>query len=102
MNVVICCFSSGLDDMKRKDQRDVVKVLRILSQCGRFSVFEATENQTIARMMDNILHKGCTIIGTDGIKKTYGILAISNGGDFPWTNIELTSGGRQLLEDNAV
>lgn len=98
--VIVCSFSSGLDDMKRKDQRDVVKVLRILAQCGRFSVFEATANQTIANMMDKILHKGCTLVQPDGSKRAYGLLIKSIGGAFPWTEIELTEGGKQLLEDN--
>ncbi|OYQ41081.1 hypothetical protein CHU94_08195 [Rhodoferax sp. TH121] len=98
--VIVCSFSSGLDDMKRKDQRDVVKVLRILAQCGRFSVFEATANQTIATMMDKILHKGCTLVAADGTKRNYGLLLKTTGGAFPWTEIELTAGGKQLLEDN--
>lgn len=99
-NVIICCFSSGLDDMKRKDQRDVVKVLRVLAAAGRYSVFEATANQTIARMMDKICHKGCTLVGPDGTKRTYGKLLKTLGGNYPWTYVELTDGGRKLLEDN--
>lgn len=97
---IVCSFSSGLDDMKRKDQRDVVKVLRILAQCGRFSVFEATDNQAIANMIDKILHKGCTRVQPDGTRKEYGLLLKTTGGAFPWTEIELTEGGKRLLEDN--
>lgn len=98
--VFICSFSSGLDDMKRKDQKDVVKVLRVLAQCKRFSVFEATANQPIASMMDRICHKGCTLVGPDGTKRSYGKLITIVGGNYPWTHIELTEGGKRLLEDN--
>lgn len=97
--VIICSMSSGLDEMPRKDQRDVVKVLRVLAKCGRYSVFEATSNQTIARMMDKICHKGCTIIKADGSRKDYGLLIRRTVGEYPWTNIALTEGGIALLED---
>ena len=32
--IFICGFSSGLDDMPRKDQRDIAKVLQVLERCG--------------------------------------------------------------------
>lgn len=98
--IIVCSFSSGLDDLKRKDQRDVVKVLRILAQCGRYSAFEATANMDIARMMDKICNKGCTIAGPDGTKRYYGRLINVLGSEYPWTEIELTEGGNRLLEDN--
>lgn len=101
-SIHICCFSSGLDDMKRKDQNDVVKVLRVLAQCGRYSVFEATANQTIAVMMDRICHKGCTMVQADDTKRAYGKLVNILGGNYPWTHVELTEGGKRLLEDNPV
>lgn len=100
--VIICSFSSGLDDMKRKDQKDVVKVLRVLAKCGRYSVFEATDNQTIATMMDRITRKKCTLVGKDGVEREYGRLLRRTGGEYPWTEIELTEGGKRLLEDNPV
>ena len=99
-SVFICSFSSGLDDMKRKDQSDVVKVLQVLAKCRRYSVFEASANMTIARMMTRLHHKGCTIVSKDGTKKDYGLLIKNVGGEYPWTNIELTDGGKQLLKDN--
>ncbi|MBC7620609.1 MAG: hypothetical protein H7293_16765 [Candidatus Saccharibacteria bacterium] len=98
--VIVCSFSSGIEDMKRKDQRDVVKVLRVLAAAGRYSVFEATANQTIASMMDKICHKGCTLVAANGIKRNYGPLIVRTGGAYPWTEIELTAGGKRLLEDN--
>jgi hypothetical protein len=100
MRVIICSFSSGLDELKVREQADPVKVLRILALTGRYSVFEATANMTIARMMTRMHHKGCTRIGLDGVKREYGLLIKSTGGDYPWTTIELTEGGKRLLEDN--
>jgi hypothetical protein len=99
-NLIICSFSSGLGNMKRKDQKDVVKVLRVLDQCGRYSVFEATDNQTIAAMMDCITRKKCTLVGKDRVEREYGRLLRRTGGAYPWTEIELTEGGKQLLKDN--
>ena len=99
-SIIVCSFSSGLDDMKRKDQGDVVKVLRVLEANKRYSVFEATANMTIARMMTRLHHKGCTRVLPDGSKKDYGLLIKNVGGSFPWTNVELTDGGKRLLEDN--
>lgn len=98
--VIVCSFSSGLDDMKRKDQKDVIKVLRILAECGRYSVFEATANMDIARMMTRLHHKGCTRVLSDGTKRPYGLLIKTTGGEYPWTEVELTEGGKRLLEDN--
>lgn len=84
--VFVCDFSSGLDDMPRKDQRDISKVLRVLDQCGRFSVFEATDNQTIATTMTKLCHSN--LIETD------------NSCGYPWTTIKLTDAGRKLLESS--
>ena len=78
--VFICSFTSGLDDMKRKDQKDVVKVLRVLNKCNRYSVFEATENQTIAQMMTRLHHKGSTMVQPDGSRREYGLLIKRTGG----------------------
>jgi hypothetical protein len=80
---VVCSLSAGLDDMKRKDQRDPIKVLRVLSQIKRFSVFEATDNAVIARTMTKLFDWG---------------LAASVGGAFPWTNVEVTPKGLTALE----
>lgn len=98
--VFICSFTSGLDDMKRKDQKDVIKVLRVLDKCKRYSVFEATSNQTLAYMMTRLHHKECTMVQPDGTRREYGLLIKRTGGEYPWTNIELTEGGKRLLEDN--
>ena len=83
--IYICDFSSGLDDMPRKDQRDLAKVLRVLEQCGRFSVFEATDNQTIATTMTKLCRS--YLIETD------------NSCGYPWTMVKLTDAGRQYLKD---
>ena len=99
-SVIVCCFSSGIDDLKTKEQSNPVKVLRALSKTLRYSVFEATANMTIARMMTNMHHKKCSLIGPDGVKRNYGLLIKTVGGSYPWTEIELTEGGLRMLEDN--
>ncbi|MFP3428779.1 hypothetical protein SB781_03415 [Paraburkholderia sp. SIMBA_061] len=78
-------FSAGLDDLTRKQQGDHIAVLRVLNKTGRFSCFEASENQTIARTMDFILH-------SDLVQTT------DNG--YPWTGVKLTDAGRAALEAN--
>jgi hypothetical protein len=83
--IFICGFSSGLDDMPRKDQRDIAKVLRVLERRGRFSVFEATANQTIATTMTKLSHSD--LIETD------------NSCGYPWTKVKLTDAGKRYLQD---
>ena len=80
--VHICMLTAGLDAMKKGDQRFAPKVLRVLHECGRFSVFEATANQTIAKMMDYLDKEGFIEID------------ISPG--YPWSNVKLTAKGKQL------
>lgn len=82
--VFIDRFSAGLDDLTRKQQASVTEVLSVLDRVGRFSIFEATDNQTIASTMTHISNAG------------YVELDISCG--FPWTKVKLTDKGRDLLE----
>jgi len=77
----ICSFSAGIGAMTRKDQSSLVAVLRVLKESKRFSVFEATENQVIPRMMTRVFEKG---------------YVRDIGGACPWTNIERTELGEQL------
>jgi hypothetical protein len=81
--MMIDCFSAGLDDLKRKQQGDLATVLRVLDRTKRFSVFEATANDAIARTMTTIMHGG---------------YARNVGGGFPWTNVEITKKGRALID----
>jgi len=70
--------------MKRADQHDMVKVLKVLHKCKRFSVFEATGNSTIASMMNKL----------DGpyFERT--------GGSYPWLTVELTRKGLLLIGES--
>lgn len=81
--MIVDNFSSGLDDLPRKQQGDAGAVLRVLDKCKRFSVFEATANERIARTMDYVFKAE---------------LVRSTGGGFPWTNVELTDKGREVLK----
>ena len=99
-SVIVCSFTSGLDEMKRKDQGDAVKVLQVLERTKRFSVFEATANNTLARTISNIMSRGYSvIIRESGERRDYGKLVERTGGAYPWVNIELTDGGKRLLSD---
>lgn len=77
-------FSSGLDELTRRQQADVGEVLTVLDREMRYSVFEATENQTIAKTMDRIIAE--ELITTD------------NSCGYPWTRCELTDAGREYLK----
>ena len=102
MTMFICSFSAGLDDMKRKEQADVVAVLRVLQQAGRFSIFEATANQTIARTITRLCNKACSIV-RNGVRTDYGkLIDTDNSCGFPWTKVSLTDGGIRLLADEDV
>lgn len=96
---IICSFSSGLDELTRKQQKDPVAVLRVLNACGRFSVFEATANQTIATMMSRLCHQGFSIV-RNGVRTDYGrLIETDNTTPYPWTKVKLTEGGERLLAD---
>lgn len=76
-------FTSGLDDLPIRKQRSTKHVLEYLERNGRFSVFEATANDTIATTVDRVIRRG--YIETD----------ISGG--YPWTKTKLTDAGRAYL-----
>jgi hypothetical protein len=76
-------FSCGLDDLPKRKQRSTRHVLEHLEKRGRFSVFEATDNDTIAATVDRVIARG--YIDTD----------ISCG--YPWTKIQLTEAGKAYL-----
>jgi hypothetical protein len=80
-------FSVGLDELTRKQQRDKYTVARVLVEHGKFSVFEATANQTIARTVDWLLN-------TSGWFTT----DIESIG-YPWTKVMLTDAGKAALAE---
>lgn len=77
---ILCSFSSGLDDLSKEDQRDDYKVCRVLAEAGKFSIFEVTEDigETLGRLHD----RGWFVYG---------------GGEYPWTEVDITSKGRKAL-----
>jgi hypothetical protein len=78
----ICVMGVGLDEMKLKKQKDPVAVARVLHEQGRFSVFEATANPTIASTMDWLANNGW--------------LDLDNSPGFPWTKVKLTEKGLEM------
>lgn len=83
--MTICSLCGDLGDMKRKDQASAQKVLAVLAAMPvkRFSVFEVTDNDSIARTMARIVQDG--LIKTD----------IACG--YPWTEYIITRKGRAAL-----
>lgn len=99
---IICSFSAGLDDLKAWERTDPVAVLRVLQRAGRFSVFEATANDAIARTMTRLCHKGCSIV-RNGVRTDYGrLIETDNTCGYPWTKVTLTDAGLRLLADAAT
>ena len=78
----ICVTSVGLDELPKKRQANMYDVATVLAKTGRFSVFEATANQTIARTMDRIENSGWFDRTTE---------------PYPWISVKLTDKGRQVL-----
>lgn len=85
--VHVCVTTAGLDELTRRQQKDGRAVLRVLSQTRRFSVFEATANQTIAKTIDHLFAAKQVEVDPDGY----------NG--FPWTAVRLTAAGAALLKE---
>ena len=54
----VCRLSAGLDDLSHKEQGNRDVVLDVLRRTRRYSVFEATENSTIAATMTAICKSG--------------------------------------------
>lgn len=79
----LCSFSSGLDSMKRRDQKYPERVLRVLREVKCFSVFEATENATIAKTMTYLVSSGLIEVEPLG---------------YPWANVKLTAKGEKYAQ----
>lgn len=79
----LCVFTTGIDEMPRKDQSSISKVLGVLAKSTRFSVFEVTANPDIAKTMEDIEEAGY-------IKR--------KGGGYPWCKYEMTQKGKDFLE----
>ena len=56
--IFVCSFSGAIGDMKRKDQRDRLKVLAVLKESPRFSVWDASDNNGIANTMTDLMTDG--------------------------------------------
>ncbi len=69
--IFLVSFSAGLDELTRKQQADHMEVLRVLHRTGRYSIFEATKNQTIAKTMVRLLTKSCITVD-DGVRVDHG------------------------------
>lgn len=99
ISIIVCSFSSGLHELTRHQQGDVVAVLKTLKARGRFSSFEATANEKIATLMTRLCHKGFSVV-RNGARTDYGrLIETDNSCGYPWTKVNLTEGGERLLAD---
>ena len=99
--IIVCSFSVGLDDLTRKQQADHITVLRVLKRTGRFSAFEASANETIARTMTRLCNKSLTTIEPDGTKRKRGLmLECDMTTPYPWTKVKLTPAAEELLAEH--
>ena len=90
-------------EVPRAQQGDAVAVLRAIKAAGGFSAFEASANDTIARTITRMCHKGYSVVAADGKRTDYGRLIetdLSYG--YPHTKVTLTEGGERLLRDAAL
>lgn len=85
--IFVCSFSGALGDMKRKDQRDRLKVLAVLKTSPLFSVWDASDNQNIANTM--------TDLNTNGM-----IDYPDPQPGYPWSEARVTEAGMKLLEQS--
>ena len=81
--VFLDSFSGAIEDMKKKDQSDPVKVLSVLSKHPRFSIYDATGNLVIAKTLTELYLTGLIV---DAPKREY-----------PWFEIEITERGKEAL-----
>ena len=93
MRAILCSFSGQVGDMKRADQADPLKVLRVLAKCGKFSSFEASENETIGRTVTALYHS----------KDNGGpLLKMDHSMGYPMTKVVLTEAGSAFLAAAAI
>ena len=79
-SMIVCSFSGAIGDMSAKDQGDETKVLRVLRDNPRFSVFDATERPNIANSLDSLRERGLI----EYPKPQPG---------YPWCRVRLTEAG---------
>ncbi len=85
--IFVDSFVTALDDMPRADQKYARKVLTVLQGLKRYSIFEATANNGIAKTMDLLLERGL-------IERT--------GGLYPWCEFVVTEAGRRVIDGGPV
>ncbi|MDG4874125.1 hypothetical protein P9273_03310 [Mesorhizobium sp. WSM4935] len=88
----IDCWSVGLDEIPRK-QITPERILTILQREGRFSNFEATANQVIARAI--------TAIVNSNLVETYRPASLKGSDGYPWTYVRLTEAGLRVIGADA-
>jgi len=100
MLTFIDTFSVGLDEMPRRDQRNPLKVLAVMEKAGRFSTFEASANQTIARTVTDLMRGPWVESYVPDSYKGKPEIGGTVGPDqdtYPWTYVRITDAGYAAL-----
>ncbi len=95
-------FSVGLDGLPRKEINHK-NVLKILNKTGRFSCFEASDNQDIASFMTALCRSRYIEIYTPDCYKAKpepgGAIGCDQG-TYPWTYVRVTDDGKRLMNSS--
>ena len=78
----ICVTSIDLDELPLRGQKSSWSVGRMLADHGRFSVFDATSTEALARTMGRIWLSGWFVFEPQG---------------YPWIKVTITDKGRKAL-----
>jgi len=95
-------FSIGLEDLSRKDAANDLIVLKLITDKGRFSCFEASDNPTIAATVTRLMHGPFVesyVPDTYKSKPEPGGARAPDYDTYPWTYVRLTAAGRSALGD---
>jgi len=81
----VCSFSA-LGDLPRKAYGNPQAVLAAMVRAGRFSTFEVSDNQRLARTVTALYHD-------------LGWLKLNNDLGYPWTKVVLTPAGAAAIAE---
>lgn len=84
MTAILCSFSGGIGCMDPRDQRDSMKVLAVLKESPRFSVWDACERPCIGESLEDLTARGL-------------IEYVKPGPEFPWSEVRVTDAGLKAL-----
>jgi len=87
-NVVFLDTFTSLDELKPKERKNPLLVLRILARAQRFSVFDMVSSPTLQKTMKHLFNEGLLEEVSDGL--------------YPWCKVKLTDKGQSFLSEGKV